>query len=60
MQVKWLPDALEDLDQIISYCTEQFGQEVAFQFYEKVEKEYVASISESLFRHCRTTTFSLA
>lgn len=38
MQVKWLPDALEDLDQIISYCTEQFGQEVAFQFYEKVER----------------------
>lgn len=38
MQVKWLPDPLEDLDQIISYCTEQFGQEVALQFYEKVER----------------------
>lgn len=38
MQVKWLPDALEDLDQIINYCVQQFGHEVALRFYGNIEK----------------------
>lgn len=38
MQVKWLPDALMDLDEIISYCTEHFGEGVAYRFYENLDK----------------------
>ena len=41
MQVRWLADALNDLDEVISYCAEQYGQDVALRFYECIEQNTV-------------------